>query len=137
MEFAVNYIAVVVAAIAFMAIGMLWYGPVFGAQWMGYMGFTKESMKSMPLSPTTAMAGGLVTSLIMAFALAVSASVLGVADTAGALKLGAFLWIGFVATTQFGSYLWEGKPVGLFVLNAGNTLVAMLVISLIIVHWPW
>ena len=29
----INYLAVLVAAIASMALGFLWYGPLFGNQW--------------------------------------------------------------------------------------------------------
>ena len=40
----INYLAVVLAALAAMVIGFVWYGPLFGKQWMALMGFTPQSM---------------------------------------------------------------------------------------------
>jgi len=54
----INYLAVLVAAIASMALGFLWYGPLFGNQWKKLMGFTDKSMKAMKMTPMQAMIGG-------------------------------------------------------------------------------
>ena len=35
----VNYIAVLVCAIAAMPVGFLWFGPLFGKTWARHMGF--------------------------------------------------------------------------------------------------
>ncbi len=40
----INYLAVVVAAIANMVLGFLWYGSLFGKQWIKLSGFTAEAM---------------------------------------------------------------------------------------------
>ena len=134
-EVAINYWALIVAAVANMAIGMLWYGPVFGKQWMALTGITKESMKDMPLKPWQAMIGGLVTSLIIAYVL-VFFTVTWVEPTLpAALMAGFWVWLGFVATTQISTFLWEGKPFKLFLLNTGYSLVAYLVMVSILVLW--
>jgi len=141
MEISINYLAVVVAAIANMAVGYLWYGPVFGKQWKALMGFTPESMKQMKITPQMAMVGGVVTSLIMAYVLAHFIN-LGMAyfPDASALKAGIhtafWAWLGFTATTIASSFLWEGKPFNLFLLNASQSFVALIVMSLILVLWP-
>lgn len=54
MEANVNYLAVVVAAVASMAVGFLWYGVLFRKQWMSLMGLTTESIASMKMSPNKA-----------------------------------------------------------------------------------
>ncbi|MBI3341870.1 DUF1761 domain-containing protein, partial [Candidatus Curtissbacteria bacterium] len=38
MEFQINYMAVVAAAVVNMVLGFLWYGPLFGKPWMKMMG---------------------------------------------------------------------------------------------------
>ena len=40
----INYIAVLVAAIVNMVLGFLWYGPLFGKQWIQMMNFDKKKM---------------------------------------------------------------------------------------------
>lgn len=139
MEIIINYWAVLAAAITNMAIGTLWYGPLFGARWMAYMGFTKDSIHTMPLKPWQAMVGGLVTALITAFVLAhivvMSKVVFGDMGYVTGLMTALWVWLGFAMTTQASSFLWEGKPLGLFVLNASNSFVTLMVMALILVLW--
>ncbi|MEN9341773.1 MAG: hypothetical protein RIQ54_29 [Candidatus Parcubacteria bacterium] len=140
MEVTINYAAVITAAIVNMAVGMLWYGPLFGRQWQKLMEFTPESMKSMKLTPVQAMLGGVVTALLLSVVLAndafVWANFMNDSGTAiFALKLAFWIWLGYVATTQAGSFLWEGKPFALFVLNAAESFVALLAMSLVLVLW--
>lgn len=136
----INYLAVVLAGFAYMVVGSLWYGPLFGKKWMALMGITPESMKSMKLSPMQAMAGGLVAALVMAFVLAHDAFVWGqffgtaVTPTVFALQLAFWIWLGYVATTQIGSVLWENKSWKLFALNASYSLVSLIVMALIITY---
>src|SRR5688572_1633570 len=40
-----NYLAILVAAVAGMAVGFFWYGPLFGKIWVKLSGFTKEDME--------------------------------------------------------------------------------------------
>lgn len=133
-EIVVNYWAVLAAAIANMAIGMLWYGPIFGKQWMAMTGITKESMKDMPLKPWQAMIGGLVTSLIIAYVL-VFFTLTWVSSLTEALMSTFWIWLGFVATTQLSGFLWEGKSFKLFVLNTAYSLIAYGVMTAILFLW--
>ena len=44
-NFGVNYIAVVVAAVVALVIGFIWYSrPVFGNRWMAYLGTTQAQL---------------------------------------------------------------------------------------------
>lgn len=141
MEIQINYLAVLVAALANMTVGMLWYGPLFGAQWKTLMGFTDESMKSMKMTAGQAIAGGCVTSLIMAYVLAHDAYVWGnffgasVGGAMFAFQLALWIWLGYVATTQVGVVLWEGRPWKLFFLNAAQSFVAFFAMALILTFW--
>ncbi len=42
---AINWLAVVVSAIAFFVLGGLWYGPLFGKKWQSAVGLSDEEMK--------------------------------------------------------------------------------------------
>ena len=134
-----NYIAVLVAAIASMAVGFVWYGLLFRTQWMAYMGLTMESMANMKMSANAAYVLQFVGSLIMAYVLAhsiVFASAF--TDTEGAMAgimAGFWSWLGFVAPVTLGVVLWENKSWGLWLINASNYLVALVLMGAIIGWW--
>lgn len=56
-------------------------------------------------------------------------------DLVGALKIGGWVWLGFIAVWMINSWLYEGKPIKLFVINAGYALVAVLTGSVILTLW--
>ena len=120
-----------------MVIGMLWYGPVFGKHWKRMMGFSDSDMKNMPLTAGQAICGGAVTALVIAYVLAAEAyvwgSFMGESGTVSfAFMLAFWPWLGFIATTQAGSFLWEGKPFKLFAFNAAESLVSMFAMALVL-----
>lgn len=127
MQITIQYWVIIGAAIANVAVGALWYGPVFGKQWRKMMGFTEANMRSMPLTPAQAIAGGVVTALIMAFVLSQIAPA-GISP----LTLAFWPWIGFVATTQAGSWLWEGKSFKLFAFNAAESFISLFAMALVL-----
>jgi hypothetical protein len=137
-EIHINYLAVLLCGVTYMVIGMAWYGPLFGKQWKALMGFNNQSMKQMKMTAMQAMVSGLISALIMAFVLAHDAYVWGqfygdsISQLMFALQLAFWIWLGYVATTQAGSVLWEGRPWKLFFINAGNTLVAFVAMALIL-----
>ena len=133
--FALNYWAVLAAAVANMVIGSLWYGPVFGAKWQAYLGLSKDDMHKMPLTAKQAMVGGSITALVMSFVIAQLVFGLGIIMPLEALMLAFWLWLGFGVTLSAGSFLWEGRPLGLFVLNAAHWLVSIVVMTLILAWW--
>jgi hypothetical protein len=111
---------------------------------MRMMGITPEDMKrkSMPngMTPAKSMIAGMVLALVMALVLAHEAFVwgefaVGLTPFMLALNLAFWLWLGFIATTQMGSVLWEGRPWRLYFINASFSFTAMLSMSLILVYW--
>src|SRR3989338_4979270 len=103
----INYLAVLVAAIASMVVGFLWYGPLFGKMWMKLMNFDKkkgEEAKKKGMRKTIALA--FLTSLIMSYILAHFVRYAQAKTIADGAVLDFWLWIGFFATTQLGIVLW-------------------------------
>src|SRR3989344_4802263 len=119
----INWLAVLLAGVASMVVGWLWYGPLFGKMWKNLMGITPESMQAMKMKPMTAMFWGLVMAVITSYVLAYFMGALGVATLGSAMKLACWIWFGFLATQTIGIYLWEGRPFKLFVLNAIHQFV--------------
>lgn len=131
----INVWSVLVASVAQMAVGMVWYGPLFGQAWMRMMGFTAKSMKKMSMTPRKAMILGFVSTVIATYALAQFVSLLGVASFAGAVQLTVWSWLALCMTLNVGDYLWAGKPVKFVLLNSGYRLVSLLVGIMILAYW--
>lgn len=123
---AVNYIAVLLAAVASMVVGYLWYGPLFGKKWMSLMGVKEMGDKSqMPKNYSIVFVGSLVTAYVTAVFLGLT----NMTTLTGALTLAFWAWLGFQAPLLVSSVLWEGKSWNLYCLNAVYWLVNLLVIS--------
>jgi hypothetical protein len=128
----VNWLAVVAAAAATFLIGGLWYSPLlFSRAWMQDNGFTEESLKGG--NPALIFGGSFVLSLVAATNLAFF---LGPQATfVWGLTAGALVGLGWVATAYGTTYLFERKPLRLFLVNAGYNAVAFTVMGGILGAW--
>ncbi len=136
MDIAINYFAVLVAAIAAYAVGAVWYSPIgFGKQWMKMMNLHKDDMHKMPLTPVQAMTLGFIFTLLIAYVFAHFVVLVGAQGVAEALTLGFWLWLGFGLTTLAHGWLYEGKSLKLFLFNAAHLLVALLAMALVFGWW--
>ncbi len=142
MDVPVNYLAVLVAAIAAMVVGFLWYGPLFGKPWSKLMGWgemTPEKMKEMQKKAMLGYVASFIGSLVMAYVLShvtvFAQSYLGTSGWTSGLSSGFWMWLGFVAPVTLGSVLWEGKPLKLWYINASYYLVQLVVMGTLIAAW--
>jgi hypothetical protein len=126
---AINYLAVVVAALAHMAVGLVWFSSrLFGKTWSALTG--QSLTPAWGWIPVAA-----VGHLVIAFVLAVLMLFAGVDNAFGGLVIGLLAWAGFVVTLELGELVWEKIPVQLFLLRIGNHLVALSVAGLILGAW--
>lgn len=129
----VNYVVVLIAATANVAVGFLWYSPIlFGKPWMKLMGIFDEQAKAMRTKANKAYLISSVGALIMAYVLAAVLGYLGTGTVADAMQAGFWLWLGFIAPVMFTSVLFDNKPVKLFLINSGYQLVAMISMAIIL-----
>ena len=140
MYIAVNYVAVIVAAIANMVIGFIWYGPIFGKTWVAMMGWTPEQIgecqkKGMTKSYVIAIIGSLITALVLAELLVMVGSYLGLTGVLAGLKAAFIGWLGFVVPVALSGVAWEGKPWKLWFLNVGYSIVSLMVMGAILGSW--
>lgn len=110
MDISINYLSVLVAAIASIIIGFLWYGPIFGKPWMKLMGFTPESMEAAKKGMGGRYATVTLTSFVAAYVLAHFVKIALVIDVAGALTLAFWIWLGFFARTCLGRCFGRTNP---------------------------
>ncbi len=132
----VKHLAVLVAAVTVFVLGWLWYSPVL---------FYKPWMRARGMDPAAAMAGAkmpagkliieLVRCIVLACVIAHFVALLGISNWFTAAHFGLLLWIGVPVTLLTGSVLWENVPVKVAAIHAGDWLVKVLVIPIIVSVW--
>lgn len=130
----VNYWAVLVGAVIYMALGALWYSPaLFGKSWMQLVGKTEEDLKQGPDPLVYLYAFGC--SLLMAYALARVFVYVGVGSLLQGVLVAILMWLGFSAATTMPNFLFEGRPLKLFSIETTYPLVAMILMAVLFVLW--
>jgi hypothetical protein len=135
----VNYVAVLVAAIAGWLIGAAWYN-VFAKPWVAAQGRTMAEFKAQAEgakgSPAAWMPFVLafVAELAMAWVLAGLLAHLGAGQVTvwNGIVSAAFVWLGFVLTTVGVNNMFGMKRPMLTVIDAGHWLVVLAVMGAII-----
>src|SRR4029077_6576811 len=136
----VNLWAVLVAAVASMVVGFLWYSPfLFARPWMLAMGYdpdNKSKLDEMRKSAGKSYALSFVASLFAAFGLGKIIDVTTVDSALYGMKIGFAVWLGFVTTVQLTAKLFGNQPTKLYLINTGYQLVCYLVMGAILAVWP-
>jgi hypothetical protein len=125
-----NYLAVAVAAVVAVVLSTVYY-TLFAKQ----LAVLSAAYVNAARPPAWKVLVELVRSFVVATVLAGLASLLDIVDWAGALKLGLAMWVGFPLMLLSGSVMWEGVPTKLAAIHAGDWLVKLLVLSLIVSLW--
>jgi hypothetical protein len=138
---AVNWLAVLVAAVVMFMLGGLWYSPVlFAKKWLALQGRTVEQERAqaaaanMPLMYFSAFVCSLITAIVMAHILAHMASIMPTGAVHGAF-FGVMAWLGFVAPTTYATALFSGKPKQLWLIDSTYYLVSFVLAGLILAAW--
>jgi hypothetical protein len=136
-----NYLAVLVAAVAIFVLGGLWYSPVgFSKRWIALQGRTEEQMRAqaaaanMPLMYLAALITSLLIALVLAMLMAHFAAVVPISVAHGAI-LGFACWLGFAASTSYATALFSGKPKQLWLIDSMYNLVSFVVAGIILAVW--
>ena len=134
-----NWLAILVAAIASIILGFVWYSPLlFARPWTREMGYDlndKAKMDEMRKRAGPAYAGSFVAALLAAFTLALILHGMRAESLHFGLMASFHIWLGFVATVQFTGALFARQSMKLFATNTGYQLVCYLVMGTILVLW--
>ena len=123
-----NWVAIIVATVAAMVIGFLWYGPVFGKSWMTLSGRGMgDGTSAGPLYALTALAA-----LVEAVAVNWFINETGWTTGAGGALIGLYAGLGFIATAFFSQVLFAGRPPRLYAIDAGYQVFHAVVMGAII-----
>ncbi len=136
MNVSINYLAVVVAAVASFVLGMIWHGPLFGKAWAAARGVTPEQMEAGRKEMPRFMLLIALSLLVVAWALAVIAGYLHLVTWVHGLKLGLLCWFGFSLTASVAdSMMTTGRRLPQFGISAGSWLITCVVSGIIVSVW--
>ncbi|MEP6693960.1 MAG: DUF1761 domain-containing protein [Chloroflexota bacterium] len=128
LDFAVNYVAVVIATVAVMAFGFVFFLPqVFGARWMALIGRANE-----PMRPGPEFVVSILAAFVNAWTLAVLARSLGASTLADGLVLGALVGVGFFAAAFAANTVIAKRPWSLFAIDAAHGLIGQMIMAAIV-----
>lgn len=135
-----NYVAILIAAIASMVLGFLWYSPgMFGKQWAKARGLdmsNPEVMAKMKATMGQTYTLTFVAVLVSALALAILIARIQLRNPLlGGIKTGVLVWIGFVATVQLTGNLFGTRNRQSYFIDAGYQLVCYVVMGAILGCW--
>lgn len=139
MDIVINYWAVLGGAVFLMVMGFIWYGPLFGKQWMRIIGAEHMSRDEMQRAQKEMMP---YYALHFLLALITSCTLYhlvkwGPGYTGTGLEVAFWVWLGFAMPMAAGS-MWDTKK-GLqlkkFLIVAGYQLVTLLVLGFAFSVW--
>lgn len=128
----VNWIAVIVATVASMALGAGWY-MVLANQWMGALGKTREQIMAGSGGNIAPFIIAAIMQFNMAYALALfTPKLMGSMSVSNGLIVGFHLWLGFVITSMIINHRYQGSKWSLTLIDGGYLLGVLLLQGLVI-----
>ena len=128
----INYLAVLVAAVAVYVLRTLWYSPAFlGKLWMAASGLTEEQTRQG--NPGLIYGVSFLLELVAAFVLALFIGM--EATVSSGLQTGFLAGLFWVSAALGVVYLFERRSLRLWLLNAGYMTLAFTVMGGILGAW--
>lgn len=133
MEVSVNYLALIISPVLSVALGFIWYGPLFGKQWMKLAGIPepteKPSFKMMLKPILLSFVGSILASYVLLLSITHSNTYLGTSGIASELWVVFYIWLGFIVPPALNFVGWEGKSWKLFCINSGYWFVYLALVG--------
>jgi hypothetical protein len=134
----VNWLAAIVGAIVYFALGALWYSPVlFAKPWQRSIGWDEN--RASPQASAMTYVVPLVAYLVMAVAVAMLAAATGTDELGEGIVLGLVLAVGLSLAHTFvdASFSPEKpQPWTWFVINGTYHAIGLVILAVIIAIWP-
>ena len=129
-----NWLHILVAALAYFMLGALWYSPLFGKQWVAY-----QKININDPDAKKGAAGIMLLSFLLMFlttiGLAILINRLDLYEAISGIKLGLFTGIFFSASAISVSYLYIKKPLGLHLIDGLYHVLGQMIAALILCVW--
>jgi hypothetical protein len=133
----INHPAVIASAAAYWVLGALWYSPLlFSRPFIALKGWTPEQLAAIQAQSHAGEIGlAFVSSLVLAYVLAHFVKFTGAETVRTGMLTGFWLFLGFVLTTNLETVIFEGRPLGLYLINNGYHLVGFLGMGALLAVW--
>ena len=131
----VNWLAVIVATIAYFLLGALWYSVLFGKKWAQLVKLD-TSNPDMKKGMGGMMISTFVLTLLICFGLEVLVIKFNfVQEVSYGIKLGLLTGLAFATTAVSIHYIYESKPTNLYLINNGYHVLGHVIAASILVLW--
>lgn len=131
-----NWWAILVSALSSIALGFAWFSiPGISRAWLAGVGKTMEQVKADKKGQQRAYAGTAVGALVLAIGMAILVSHAFSTTWSDGILLGLVAGLCFVATTLGATFLFEGKPLKLYLIDAGFHVVELAIMGVILSVW--
>jgi hypothetical protein len=121
----VNYVAVIIAALAGFGLGTVWY-MILSKPWMDAVGKTGEDRPRGP-AQYLPFAIAITALFVMALMLAGLMGHIGDVTIRGGVITAFFVWLGFVITTMGVNHAFSGAKTSLTLIDGGYWLAVLLI----------
>ena len=122
-NFSINYLAVLMAAVASFLFGWLWYGPLFGKLWSKELKIKEETK---PNAKKLLLHFLLNIVMVFFFATILSGTLLEM------ILLAAVIWAGFMLSTKLTSMVWMKQSWNLFSIDMVYHLLNLCLIVVVL-----
>ena len=133
MNYQINMFAVLVAGIAHMGFGAVWYR-LWQKRWTILVLHPDVSAENTSTSNSN-YAIAMLNALIVAYVLSQVVAAVGPSTFFQFITVGATCWFGFVATTMLTTTLFARRPKSLFLIDSIYYLISFMLISGIYAYW--
>ena len=136
----INYWAVLVCAVLAMALGFLWYGPLFGKKWMSIVGVGPADLAARQKMQQNVWKLYVAQFVLVLFQVWVLAYYIVGWQEASGLVNALWIWAAFIMPTVAGAAMWNNDSAKIswarFMIQAGYQLVLFVMFGLILGAWP-
>jgi hypothetical protein len=129
-----NWVAILVAAIASFIFEALWFS-VFMNEWLTGIGRTREWLVATGPNPAVQYGVAIICSIIAAAVLSVCIQASGEQTARRGILCAVVVWFGFVATSWAKAYIFEVRTFQIFAIYTGYSLIDLMLIGAIVGAW--
>jgi hypothetical protein len=130
----INWLAVLVAAVAYFLLGAIWYSFLFRDAWIKSSGVNVNDPNAKK-GVAGIMIASFITIIVTSIGLAFFISRIGSAGWMSGLKVGLIAGVCFCAAAIWNSYLYEKRPLALHLINSFYNIVGCVIAGIIISIW--
>jgi hypothetical protein len=129
-----NWLHILVAAIAYFALGAVWYSALFGKKWVAYHQINMDHPDAKK-GTGIIMTASFVLMFLTTIGLALLVNRLGLYQAVSGVKLGLLTGVCFSASAISICYLYVKKPSALHLIDGGYHIVGQIIAATILCVW--